>query len=497
MRIPPISLPGQSTEMNGRIIVWYVGASLLFVAALMAVSGVIACFTPGDDSRIPLLYSSFITAAVGVFPLIFVQRKGHRLNYREGNGIVVGAWFSACLFGMLPFLMYGHEFTFVNALFESVSGFTTTGASILNDIEALPKGLQFWRISTAWVGGLGIVTLFSLITQGTVIQPALSRLEVSSIARQSFQGERSRFFTNRMLIIYISLTLATFLALMVTGMPWFDSLTNAMSACSTCGFCTRNESIAFYGNPASQIVLTAAMLLSGIHFGIIFLTFVRKSSWNLFRSEVVHWFLIMVALAIGAVTADLMVNGGYDSLSTALLDASFQVVSISTTTGFATQDTTLWPPLSIAVLLLCALICGCSGSTSGGIKVDRMILSVKDIFYRVERAVTPGLVRKIRVDGASRSAEQVSDATGYIFCYLAILVICALINIACGLDWMTGITASVACIGNVGPGFGDVGSMANYAAIPTLLKCTGMAEMLIGRLEILPILYLLRAIIKR
>ena len=411
--------------MNTRIILWYIGVSLLLVAALMAVSSLIACYTPGDESLHPLLFSTLFTGLVGIFPLIFVRKGRHRLNFKEGNCIVVGSWFICCLFGMLPFLMYGREFTFVNALFESVSGFTTTGASILNDIEGLPRGLQFWRISTAWVGGVGIVTLFSFIMRGNNDRSALSGAEISSVARQPFEGEKSAFFANRLLITYIALTLITFISLKLTGMGWFDSATNAMSACSTCGFCTRNTSIAFYNNPAAEIVLTVAMLAAGIHFGVIFLTFVRGSQKNLFNSEPIRVFLLLVAGAICVVTGDLLLHGGYHSFSTALRDASFQVASISTTTGFATKDTTLWPPLSMAILLVCSLICGCSGSTSGGIKLDRALLAAKGVYNRVGTAINPDTIQPIRVDGVTRSTEQVYDAFAYIFCYLVIVVIVA------------------------------------------------------------------------
>ena len=171
--------------MNSNIIIWFFSVSLLFVAVLMAVSGAIAFFTPGDDSRLPLLAATLLTGVVGFFPLIFVRKGQHKMTFREGNFIVVGAWILACLFGMLPFLFFGGEFTPINALFESVSGFTTTGASILNDIEALPRGLQFWRISTAWVGGVGIVTLFALITAGAD-KSTLSGAEISSVAREPF-----------------------------------------------------------------------------------------------------------------------------------------------------------------------------------------------------------------------------------------------------------------------------------------------------------------------
>ena len=480
--------------MNWKIITWYIGISLAFVALLMGVAGLVACFTPGDESRMPLLYSAFITGIVGFYPLIFVRRGDHPLSFREGNCIVVMAWIFACLFGMLPFLLYGHEFSLVNALFESVSGFTTTGASILNDIEALPRGLQLWRISTAWVGGIGIVTLFSMLIRERLDKSTLSGAEISSVAREPFAGERSNSFAQRMLATYASLTGVTFISLLFTGMGWFDALTNAMSACSTCGFCTRNTSIAFYANPAAEIILTVAMIAAGINFGILFLAFLRGRPHFFLRSEIIKVFLALLGITTILMTVDLMTRGHYATFGNALRDAAFQVASIATTTGFATQDTTLWPPLSMALLILCSLICGCSGSTSGGIKIDRAILAAKGIHRKVGLTVAPNAVKNIRVDGRARPDAQISDAYGYIFCYLLVVVVFAAVNIAVGIDFTTSVTASIACIGNVGPGFGEVGSMSNYAAFPAVLKVTSLLEMLIGRLEIFPVLYLFRSL---
>lgn len=481
--------------MNWRLITWYFGVSLLLVAALMTLSGIVACCTTGDESRTPLLFSAYLTGTVGFFSLIFVRKSQYRLSFKEGNCIVVGAWLLSCLFGMMPFLFYGREFTPINALFESVSGFTTTGASILNDIESLPRGLQLWRISTAWVGGIGIVTLFSMLA-GKSDKTTLSRAEISNVARESLAGEKNGSFANRMLITYIALTFVTLFSLKLTGMGWFDATTNAMSACSTCGFCTRNTSIAFYANPAAETVLTVAMLAAGVHFGILFLAFLKGRPRFIWKSETIKVFLSLVGIAIVIVTADLMLRGHYSSFAQALRDASFQVASISTTTGFATQDTTLWPPLSMSVLIICSLICGCSGSTSGGIKVNRAILAAKGIYRKVKLTVEPNGIYFVRVDGRARSEEQISDAYAYIICYLILMVVFAAVNIAFGEGLTTGVTASIACIGNVGPGFGDVGSMSNYSDFPAILKFTGMIEMLIGRLEIFPVLYLFRSIKK-
>ena len=483
-------------SMNAKIVVYYIGVSLLLVAALMGVSAIISWCTPGDPSRLPLLFSAFVTLVTGGFPLLFVRRGSGRLRFREGNSVVVFSWLAVCVFGMLPYLLYGQEFNLLDALFESVSGFTTTGASILDDVEALPRGLQFWRISTAWVGGVGIVTLFSMLITRVGDRSALSGAEISDVARSPFTGERISLFANRLLVVYVSLTVLTLLTLKAVGLGWFDAAAHAMSACSTCGFSTRNASIASFENPAAEIVLTVAMLCSAINFGLIFMSFVRGSRQRVWRSETVRVFLALVALFIVAITVDLLISLDYDSPWLALRDASFQVASLSTTTGFATRDTVLWPPLSMALLWLCSWVCGCSGSTSGGIKIDRAILAAKGIHRKVAQTVSPHAVHSVRVDGRMRPDEVVNDAYGYIFCYLLIVVVFASVNIALGLDFTTGVTASVACIGNVGPGFGEVGSMANYAAMPAVLKATCMVEMLIGRLEIFPILYLFRSVRK-
>lgn len=489
MKMPEISLSYRLNSVNTKVIIFYIGVSLMLVSALMLVSGVIACSTPGDESRFPLICSALLTFVCGLFPLLFVRRGAGRLRFREGNCVVVFSWVAACLFGMLPFMLYSHEFGFLNALFESVSGFTTTGASILDDVEALPRGLQFWRISTAWVGGVGIVTIFSMFVTRVGDRSALSGAEISDVALSSISGARNTLFANRVLIVYLVLTVVTTLALKATGLGWFDAAAHAMSACSTCGFSTRNASIAAFENPLAEMVLTVAMLASALNFGLVFLSFIRGGR-KIWRSETARVFLALVAGFVGVITLDLLHCGGYESLIEAFRDASFQVASLATTTGFATRDTVQWPALCMALLWLCSWVCGCSGSTSGGIKIDRLLLAAKGVRARIRGAVHPDLVRPVRIDGRTRSADQVGEASLYIFCYLLIAALFTVVNVAGGLDFVTGLTASVAWIGNVGPGFGDVGSMANYAHIPALLKASGIVEMLLGRLEIFPILYL-------
>jgi len=264
-----------------------------------------------------------------------------------------------------------------------------------------------------------------------------------------------------------------------------------MSACSTCGFCVRNESIAFYGNPASEVVLSLAMLASGLNFSILFMTFVRGSRRNIFKNETARAFLTMVGIAIVIVTFDLILKKGLPILE-ALREASFQIASLSTTTGFATADTTTWPPMSIAILVICSLVCGCSGSTSGGIKFDRVYLACKDVFTDVKKKTSPARINLVHIGGKPCPDTEIQETLAFIFLYFLIILAFAVINSAGGLDIVTSFTASAACIGNVGPGFGEVGSMSNYAFFPDWLKLSSVFEMLLGRLEIFPVLYLLR-----
>ena len=359
---------------------------------------------------LPLFYSGLITAIVGLFPLIFVPKE-KSVGRREGFFIVTFSWILACLFGAIPYLMYGGEFTPVNAFFESVSGFTTTGASILNDIEALPNGLLFWRIASAWIGGIGIVALVSIVIPAKDdLQSVLASAESSDLAR-GYYGGRKRRFVHMMLTIYIGITLASALALKVCGMRWFDAVTHAMSACSTCGFSTRNASIAAFDSPAIESVLIVAMLLGGTNFTLLQSTFLPgQKGRTIFHSEIFKVFLAGVLAASALTAANLLMSGQCHSLFKAVRLAVFQIASITTTTGFATADTDTWPALSITVICLCSVICGCTGSTSGGIKVDRALLAAKGMREKVRSLSHPSNIRFIRIDSHVRKMGEVEDA---------------------------------------------------------------------------------------
>ncbi len=463
----------------------------------MFVSAFIAFKNDMDDSFDPLVFSGIASLLSGFFAIVTTKPQ-EKMTVEDGFRIVTGCWVTACVFGALPFLIYGGEFTVVNAFFESVSGFTTTGASILNNIEALPDGMQFWRIATAWMGGIGIVTLVSLVISGQHDRHSvLSSAELSDLAK-SYYGGRKRNFVYRMIAVYLIITTASAVALRLTKMPWFDATTLAMSACSTCGFCTKNISVAFYNNVAVEIILIVAMLMGATNFSLMFSTIWpdKRTHKNLFNTQVVRWFLALVAIAILAVTANLYFSGYCATFSKALRLAAFQVCSLSTTTGFATADTNLWPTGSMGLLILCSLVCGCSGSTSGGMKMDRFVIVVKSLKGLVNSLIGFKNVNRTKLDGQLKTEENITSILAFMGTYMLIIAIGTVI-FALSMDFKTSLTASIACIGSVGPGFGDVGSMGNYAGFLGFQKVVAMIIMLLGRVEIFPMLIAVKSIFSR
>lgn len=476
------------------ITIRYAGFSLLGVSLLMFISAFIAYRNNMDDSFDPLVFSAMTTFLSGFFAIITTEPQ-ENMSIEEGYCIVTGCWIAACSFGALPFLVFGGEFTFINAFFESVSGFTTTGASILNNIEALPMGLQFWRIATAWMGGIGIVTLVSLVIIGQHDRHCvLASAELSDLAK-SYYGGRKRHFVYRMLIVYLIITSGSAIALRLTKIPWFDAVTLAMSACSTCGFCTKNLSVAFYDSWIVEAIIIVAMLLGATNFSLLFSTVWpdKRTHKNLFNTQVVRWFIVLVAIAILAVTVNLYISRYYSTFGKALRMAAFQVCSLSTTTGFATTDSNLWPSGSIGILILCSLVCGCSGSTSGGIKMDRFVIVIKSLKGMVDSLIGAKNVNRTKLDGQVKTEDNVTSILAFMGTYVTIIAIGTII-FATSMDFKTSLTASIACMGSVGPGFGAVGSMGNYAGLMGFQKVAAMLIMLLGRVEIFPMLIAVRCI---
>lgn len=468
--------------MRISVVIRYIGIVLLVLAAFMLVAAGISYVNNVDSAYSPLVMSSLLTLLMGCFPMIFVPSTD-RISQKEGFCIVVGAWLVSSVVGMFPYLMWGGEFTLINAWFESVSGFTTTGASILNDIEALPRGLQFWRMSSCWIGGVGVI-MFALIILPSIgkSKMMLSNVELSSLAKDNF-NYRTQTLVRIVLSIYVGLTAITIIALKLSGLNWFDSLCHAMSACSTCGFSNKNLSVGHFNSPVVELILIVAMLIAGMHFGLIYATLTRKPN-NIFRSEVTRSYLLMFALSSVMIAISLRAADIYPTALSSLRHAAFQTASLMTTSGFATADCNTWTPFAILILMFCSLICGCAGSTSGGLKVDRLVLALKMLKNKLQSQQHPNVIMRIKVDGFCQDQSMLNGVMVYIVAFMLLVLIGTFINTLFGCDLMTGFSATLACASNVGPGFGEVGTMDNYSSMPVIVKMCLSFVMLFGRLEI-------------
>ena len=452
--------------MRVDVVLRYVGVVMIFIALFMLLSAGISYVSGMDSAFYPLLLSSLLTALLGAFPLIFVERT-EQITNKEGFCVVVGSWLVACVVGTFPYLIWGGEFSLVNAWFESVSGFTTTGSTILNDVEALPRGLQFWRFSTTWVGGMGVV-MFALLILPSLGRNklTLSNVELSTLAKDNYRY-RTQIIVQILLVVYVGLTVVSTLLLKMAGMNWFDSLCHAMSACATSGFSTKNASVAYFNSPMIDTILIFAMATAGIHFGLIYATVTGKRS-NIFRSEVTRLY-----------AADI-----YPAFTSAFRHGLFQFVSVVTTTGFATADSNQWTSFAVILLIFGSIVCACAGSTAGGIKTNRLVLAMKMMRTRLRQQQHPNAIIRIRLDGVIQETEALHSVMIFIVAYLMLILAGTVFGTIFGVDLMTSFSGAVASIGNVGPGFGEVGSMDNFSALPGVFKLSNSLLMLLGRLEI-------------
>lgn len=470
------------------IVLRYIGLILALNAIFMLLSACVSILNGMDSAFYPLLQSFVLTVILGLFPLIFVP-KSQQISNTEGYGIVVGSWLMACLVGMLPYVLWGGEFTLINAWFESVSGFTTTGASILNDVEALPKGLLFWRASTHWLGGVGVVmfVLIVLPSMGST-KMRLSNAELSSMAKDNFRYQTKKIL-QILLVVYVGLTAAETLLLRIAGMGWFDAVCNSFSTIATGGFCTKNASIAAYNSVSIEIIIMFFMMISGLHFGLIFGTLTGKNN-NIFRSEISRYYVLSLLIGGCVIAADLWINGYYPNFWTSLRYGLFETISVSSTTGFATVDTSVWSPLAIILLMLFTIQCACAGSTAGGIKCDRMLLSFKAIKAMMIQRQHPNAIIRVKMNGVIQENHTVNMAVLFIIVYLILVGAGTVIFCAFNIDLETSFGMTISSLANAGSGFGEVGSMDNYHNVPTLAKAINTILMLLGRLEIFGFLQL-------
>ena len=469
------------------VVLRYVGFVLLLDAAFLFVASMISLYE-GDTALMPLLYATFVTALFGAFPLIFVPSTTTMTN-KEGFLIVVFGWLLSCTVGLLPYVLYGGEFTLTNAWFESVSGFTTTGSSILTDVEALPRGLLFWRSATHWIGGTGIIIfVLSVLPSMGKAGMILYRTEMSPLAADNFLF-RTRRTLHILVSVYVGLTAAETAGLLFCGLDLFDAVTHAFGTIATGGFSTKNTSIAYFNSLPVEIVVMVFMVLSGIHFGMLFVAASGKIE-EVWKSPIVRYYLAALLIGIGLTTVNL--HGRiYGDWWEAVRYASFQIVSQGTSTGFATADSSIWPPFAQLAIIYFTLQCACAGSTSGGIKVDRIVIFWKAILRRIKSIQHPSAIITVKLHRVSLPDDLVEVTLLFIALYLGIIFLTTLLLSFLGVDALTAFSGSVATMGGVGPGLGSVGSMGNYSAVPDLGKWALTGNMLLGRLEIFSIIVFL------
>ncbi len=474
--------------MNYRLTANYIAKILILDAICMIPPLLISLFAGEDAAWRAFLATVFIQAAFGGL-LLLIKTKNKRLYAREGFVIVALSWVLVSAFGALPFWISGAIPSYIDALFETISGFTTTGATILNNIEAVPTGLLYWRAFTHWLGGMGIlVFLLALapLMRGNGMSLHIMRAESPGPEVDKFAP---KLHLNARILygIYIGMTLVQIVFLLFGGMPLFDSVTTAFSSAGTGGFSIKNDSMSSY-SPYCQTVTAVFTMLFGINFNVYFLILIGDFKTALKSSEL-RTYLGIIAASTAVITA--AVASSYDSVATALRHAFFQVSSIITTTGFISCDYELWHELTHIVLLFLMVVGACAGSTGGGIKVSRLIILCKSVAQEIKQSRQPQSVNVITLDGSAVSRATVSRCSAFFAAYVITLIASVFLLSVEGYSLETNLSAVIACINNVGPGLDLSGPTESFAFFSLGSKLVLMLNMLIGRLEMFPILILL------
>ena len=472
--------------MNFNMIAYILGNIIRIEGALLAIPTFVAFWN--KESHEAIAFIATITACMMVGALLISREPQNKRIYgREGFVVVALSWIVMSLLGALPFYLSGTIHGYINCFFETVSGFTTTGATILTEIEGLPMSILFWRSFTHWIGGMGIL-VFTLaiiplgddrtmyLMKAEAPGPMVSKLvpKVKSTAMLLYK-------------IYIALTIIEMVLLLLGGMPLFDSIVNAFSTAGTGGFAIKNASIADYNNAYFEYVITVFMLLFGVNFNLYYLMMLRDVK-NIWKNEELRYYIGIVFASIALITVN--IYHMYPTLESAFRHAAFQVAAIVTTTGFATANFDVWPEFSKTLIFCLTILGACAGSTGGGIKVSRVIILVKSAYREIKRIVHPRSVNLIKLDGAKIEEDIISGVTGYIVVYLLLLLGSFILISLDNYDFTTSLTSVVTCLGNVGPGFAMVGPEENFFFFSGFSKLVLCMDMLLGRLEIFPIIML-------
>ena len=470
--------------MNHRMVAYLSGVIILIEAVFLALPALVSLLY-GEASGIWFFVTMAVAGAVGG-ALLLLRPKKRDMYAKEGFVVTALGWILISLIGAIPFRLSGQIPSYLDAVFETVSGFTTTGASILMDVEALDHGMLFWRSFTHWLGGMGIlVFMLAVMNMGNGQSNHLLRAESPgpSVSKMVPNMRRSAAILYG---IYIAMTLTQIVLMLFGGMPLFDSLCTAFGTAGTGGFGVRSDSIAGYSRYL-QTVIAVFMVLFGINFNIYFFLLMKKFSMAFRNTEVrVYLAIVLVTTVIISFNILPMMSGVYDAFH----HAFFTVSSVMTTTGFATVDFDLWPELSRVLLVLLMIVGACAGSTGGGVKVSRIVMIFKSAAFEVRKLLHPGSVKVLMIDGKRIDRETIQGVHSYMTVYFAITVLSILLVSLDDLDLITTVTAVEATLNNIGPGLGLVGPTSNFALMSPLSKVVLTADMLLGRLELFPLLIL-------
>ncbi|WP_159517521.1 TrkH family potassium uptake protein [Sunxiuqinia indica] len=475
------------SNINILLVIHIISIILLFEGLFMILSLLISWYDH-EPELMRVLYAVLTTfGAGGLLYFVSWNSRFGEPGVREGLVIVTFGWIFLAFFGSLPYL-YTHTIpSFADAWFESMSGFTTTGSSILNDIEALPRSMLFWRSETHWIGGMGIIVLVvAIMPLLKMYGGQLFNLEASVVVEEKF-STKIRYVARSIWMIYVGLTALETVLLTLGGMNLFDSICHSFATVATGGFSTKNTSISDY-SPYIQYVIAVFMLLSGINFVLHVLIASGKYKKALQNNEL--WFYLKMVFAVGAVLTLILFFSNEIPFEKAFRDSYFQVISVITATGFATDDYLLWPTQGILMIVLLMLVGACAGSTGGGVKVIRHYINWQVIKKSIKQTISPNAVCHVKYNNRTLSPKQVGAVSNFILLYYGIVVVGTITMIGIGNDWGTSFGSIVTTMGGIGPGFGKVGPASNFSMLTDPSKYLLTFTMLIGRLEIFPVLTL-------
>ncbi len=476
--------------LNVRFIIKMLGMMFILETLFMLAATAVALFYKENDFY-PLLQSSGILFGTGVlFTLIGVKANEYTAGRREGMLIVALTWALLSFFGMLPYYLSGYIDNVTDAYFETMSGFTTTGATILTNIESLPHGLLFWRSLTQWQGGIGMV-VFSVallpIIGGGATQ--MFNAETTGITHERFRPRITQV-AKRLWGVYLFLTILLIGLLWAGPMNLFDAINHAFACISTGGFSTKNTSIAYWDSAYVEYIIILFMLIGSINFTLHYFLLNGKPK-KLFKDEETRWFLWFVVIITAIATTWILYNGFITDFEEAFRQALFQVSTLVSSCGFATVDYIPWGPFFWLITLLLMTVCGCAGSTCGGLKMVRFAVLSKNLLNEFKKQTHPNAVIPVRLDKRALSGDTVHRILAFAFAYIALVLFGCLILMLDGVPFDEAIGATISAIGNVGPGLGSLGPVGNYSAVPDLSKWVLSFLMMTGRLEIFTVLTIL------